>query len=163
VLRLLPRARGVREESRPARGRAPHVPRGVSTGDRGDLREDRAADGHAPPERAGKDLPPRAAHALPVEEGQQAVGAHDRALTPARHTIESKPSEPGESLELTIDIEVQRAVEQILAGPLQAAAAVIDVNDGSVLAIGSNRLFDPNDFTPPGNAAAVRVALQDNE
>jgi penicillin-binding protein 2 len=83
--------------------------------------------------------------------------------TSSRRTIEIKPSEPGKSLELTIDIEVQRAVEQILAGPLQAAAVVLDPSDGSVLALASNRGYDPNDFTPPGNVAAVRSALQDND
>jgi len=40
---------------------------------------------------------------------------------------------------------------------------VLDANDGSVLALASNRAYDPNDFTPPGNVAAVRSALQDNE
>jgi penicillin-binding protein 2 len=85
------------------------------------------------------------------------------AGTPASRTIEIKPSEPGGSVELTIDIEVQRAVEQLLAGPKHAAAVVIDVTDGSVIALASNRHFDPNDFTPPGNGAAIRSALQDNE
>jgi penicillin-binding protein 2 len=83
--------------------------------------------------------------------------------TSANRTIEIKPSEPGQSIELTIDIEVQRAVEQILSGPNHAAAVVLDVTDGSVVALASNRGYDPNDFTPPGNAAAVRSALQDNE
>ncbi|HVE40193.1 MAG TPA: penicillin-binding transpeptidase domain-containing protein [Planctomycetota bacterium] len=85
------------------------------------------------------------------------------AGTSSSRTIEIKPSEPGKSLELTIDIEVQRAVEQILAGPLHAAAVVLDPNDGSVVALASNRAYDPNDFTPPGSVAAVRSALQDNE
>lgn len=81
----------------------------------------------------------------------------------ASRTIEIKPSEPGQNIELTIDIEVQRAVEQILAGPLHAAAVVLDAGDGSVLALASNRLYDPNDFSPPANVAAVRRALQDTE
>jgi len=85
------------------------------------------------------------------------------AGTSASRTIEIKASEPGQSVELTIDIEVQRAVEQILSGPLHAAAVVLDVTDGSVIALASNRTYDPNDFTPPGNVAAVRAALQDNE
>src|SRR6185369_6119440 len=74
-----------------------------------------------------------------------------------------KPAESGASLELTIDIEFQRAVEKILAGPLHASAVVLDATDGSVLALACNRGYDPNDFTPPGNAAAVRSALQDND
>src|SRR6185369_592 len=83
--------------------------------------------------------------------------------TSATRTIEIKPAESGASLELTIDIEVQRAVEKILAGPLHASAVVLDATDGSVLALACNRGYDPNDFTPPGNAAAVRSALQDND
>jgi penicillin-binding protein 2 len=85
------------------------------------------------------------------------------AGTANSRTIEIKPSEAGQSVELTIDIEVQRAVEQIIAGPLHAAAVVLDVNDGSVVALASNRGYDPNDFTPSGSAAAVRAALQDND
>lgn len=85
------------------------------------------------------------------------------AGTSTKKTIEIKPSEPGLDLELTIDIEAQRAAERILSGPLHGAAAVIDPNDGSVIALASNRLYDPNDLTPPGNAAKVRAAIQDNE
>ncbi|MBI3856544.1 MAG: hypothetical protein HY293_12725 [Planctomycetes bacterium] len=85
------------------------------------------------------------------------------AGTATSRTIELKPPDHGTSLELTVDIEVQRAVEKILACTLQAAAVVLDANDGSLLALVSNRGFDPNDFTPPGNSAAVRSALQDNE
>jgi penicillin-binding protein 2 len=85
------------------------------------------------------------------------------AGTANSRTIEIKPAEAGQSVELTIDIEVQRAVEQIISGPLHAAAVVLDANDGSVRAMASNRGYDPNDFTPSGNAAAVRAALQDND
>jgi penicillin-binding protein 2 len=85
------------------------------------------------------------------------------AGTSAKRTIELKPSEPGKDIELTIDIEVQRSAEKILAGTLHAAAVVLDVNDGSVIAMVSNRLYDPNAFTPPGDANAVRAAIQDNE
>jgi len=85
------------------------------------------------------------------------------AHTSASRTIEIKSADPGTSVELTIDIEVQRAVEKILAGTLLASAVVLDATDGSVVALVSNRSYDPNDFTPPGNSAAVRSALQDNE
>jgi len=85
------------------------------------------------------------------------------AGTSASRMIEIKPAEAGAGVELTIDIEVQRAVEKILSGSLIASAVVLDANDGSVVALASNRLYDPNDFTPPGNSAAVRSALQDKE
>jgi len=85
------------------------------------------------------------------------------AGTSAKKTTDLKLPEPGQDLELTIDIEAQRAAERILAGPLHAAAAVLDPSDGAVLALVSNRLYDPNDLTPPGNSAVVRRVLQDNE
>ena len=85
------------------------------------------------------------------------------AGTSTKKTIEIKAAEPGVDLELTIDIDAQRAAERILAGPLHGAAAVIDPNDGSVIALASNRLYDPNDMTPPGNATLVRTWIQDNE
>jgi penicillin-binding protein 2 len=81
----------------------------------------------------------------------------------AKKTTEVLPSEPGQDLELTIDIEAQRAAEKILAGPLQGAAVVLDPDDGSALALVSNSLYDPNDLTPPGNAEAVRRVIGDNE
>jgi penicillin-binding protein 2 len=81
-----------------------------------------------------------------------------------KRSIDLKPSEPGTDLELTLDIEVQRDVERILsAGPHHAAAAVLDVDTGAVVALASNRLFDPNDFTPPGRPAAVKAALEDRD
>lgn len=85
------------------------------------------------------------------------------AGTSNSRTIEIKPSEPGQNVELTLDIEIERAVEQILAGPLQASAVVLDAQDGAVLALASNRSYDPNDFTPPGHAPAIRADLEDND
>ena len=85
------------------------------------------------------------------------------AGTSASRTIEIKPAEAGANVELTIDIEVQRALEKLLSGPLIASAVVLDANTGAVYGMVSNRTYDPNDFTPPGNAAAVRSALQDKD
>jgi penicillin-binding protein 2 len=95
--------------------------------------------------------------------GRSGVAILEReAGTNRKQTVDLKPSEPGRDLELTLDIEVQRDVERILSeGPHLAAAAVLDVATGAVVALASNRLYDPNDFTPPGNAAAIRAALQD--
>lgn len=81
----------------------------------------------------------------------------------AKKTTELLPSEPGQDVELTIDIEAQRAAEKILVGPLHGAAVVLDPADGSVVAMASDSLYDPNDLTPPGNAAAVRRVVTDNE
>jgi penicillin-binding protein 2 len=81
----------------------------------------------------------------------------------ARNVIALKAPEPGPALELTLDVELQAAVESILAGPLHAAAVVLEAHTGAVLALASNRPYNPNDFVPPGNAAQVRRTLADDE
>jgi penicillin-binding protein 2 len=78
-----------------------------------------------------------------------------------KNVIELKPAEAGEDVELTLDAELQAHVEAVLAGPLHAAAVVLEPETGGVLALASNRGFDPNDFSPPGNAAAIRRVLGD--
>lgn len=83
--------------------------------------------------------------------------------TSNRSTVELKPPRAGQDVELTVDIELQAAVEKILEGPQRAAAVVMSPAGGEVLALASNRLFDPNDFVPPGNTAAIREALNDRE
>jgi penicillin-binding protein 2 len=83
--------------------------------------------------------------------------------TSDKRVIELKPAEPGQDVELTLDIEVQAQVEEILAGTCNAAAVVMDPHTGAVIALASNRGFDPNAFTPPGNAAAVREAFADKD
>jgi len=81
----------------------------------------------------------------------------------SKKMTELLPSVPGQDLELTIDIDAQRAAERILTGPLHGAAVVLDPGDGSVIALASNSLYDPNDLTPPGNPAAVHRVVTDNE
>ena len=57
-----------------------------------------------------------------------------------------KPPISGESVRLTLDLEVQKAAERALGGR-RGAVAVIDVKTGGVLAIASAPTFDPNLFT----------------
>jgi len=83
--------------------------------------------------------------------------------TSRQRIVELKPAEPGRDVELTLDADLQAEVEVILAGPLPAAAVVMDPHTGAVLALASNRGYDPNDLTPPGNPAAVKEILADNE
>jgi penicillin-binding protein 2 len=96
--------------------------------------------------------------------GRSGLGVVEREPgTSNRTVIELLPSEPGADLELTIDLDAQRAAEEALGTGLKAAAVVLDPATGAVLAIASNRFFDPNDFSPPGNPAAVRRVLGDDE
>jgi penicillin-binding protein 2 len=86
--------------------------------------------------------------------------------TSNKRTVELKAAEPGQDVELTIDIELQKAVEAILAGPRHMGAAVIDAQTGAVITLASTTGYDPNDFIPPSTAAkraAVAATLADHE
>jgi penicillin-binding protein 2 len=51
---------------------------------------------------------------------------------------------PGNNVILTLDLDVQRIVERALRGVHSAAAVVIDIDTGRILAIASKPAFDPN-------------------
>jgi len=70
------------------------------------------------------------------------VDARGRLL----RTINEKFPVPGQSLQLTIDLELQKAAERAL-GDRAAAAVALDVNSGEILAFASSPQFDPALFT----------------
>jgi cell division protein FtsI/penicillin-binding protein 2 len=85
-------------------------------------------------------------------------------LTDARHRwfrATERPAEPGESLVLTIDENIQYIAEKALAEAVekthaQAGTAVVeDPNTGALLALASQPSFDPND--PGASPAAARA------
>jgi penicillin-binding protein 2 len=66
------------------------------------------------------------------------------------------PAEPGQNVVLTINSKVQQATEHALAtsplGPtVHAAAVVMDVNTGDVIALASSPVLDPNYFVRRGD------------
>jgi len=75
-----------------------------------------------------------------------AVDSHGREI--GRLGIE--PAKPGQSLRLTIDLDIQRAAENAL-GDRNGAVVAIDPHTGEVLALVSRPIFDPNEF-------AVRIS-----
>jgi penicillin-binding protein 2 len=61
------------------------------------------------------------------------------------------PAEPGHNVVLTIDLALQAAAEKALLSPgpyTRAAAVVLDVRNGDILAMASQPGFDPNLFMP---------------
>ncbi len=67
--------------------------------------------------------------------------------------------EPGQDLPLTLDYELQSYAMRRLAGEKSAAAVVIDVHGGDVLAMASVPAYDPNDFTRGISVARWRELL----
>ena len=53
----------------------------------------------------------------------------------------------GHDLTLTIDLKVQNAMEEAMAGVERGAAVAIDPRDGSILGLVSRPAFDPNEFS----------------
>lgn len=56
------------------------------------------------------------------------------------------PPKPGESMQLTIDLKMQKAAENAL-GNRRGAVVALDVKTGGVLVLASHPTFDPNLFT----------------
>lgn len=83
--------------------------------------------------------------------------------------VAEKAPQRGHTLVLTLDLRVQRLVEEALeAAPvgdrqLRGAAVVLDVNTGEVLAMASRPTFDPNVFRPGMPAGSVQALFQDTE
>ncbi|MHB9030091.1 MAG: penicillin-binding protein 2, partial [Candidatus Latescibacterota bacterium] len=61
--------------------------------------------------------------------------------------IKSDPPEPGHNLRLTIDLRLQKAVEEAFGDSVSGALVALDPRNGEVLALVSLPSFDPNVFT----------------
>jgi penicillin-binding protein 2 len=72
------------------------------------------------------------------------------ALGNLTKTLKRINTQQGSQLRLSVDLDVQRVAQQALAGGTgKGAFAVMDVNNGEVLALGSQPSFDPNIFSKP--------------
>jgi penicillin-binding protein 2 len=72
------------------------------------------------------------------------------ALGNLTDTLKREQAIQGKQLRLSLDLNVQRVAQQALAGGTgKGAFAVMNVENGEVLALGSQPSFDPNIFTKP--------------
>lgn len=78
------------------------------------------------------------------EDGSQDVAVDSHGREVGRLGIE--PAKPGQSLRLTIDLDIQRAAENAL-GDRNGAVVALDPHTGEILAMVSRPIFDPNDFS----------------
>jgi len=65
-------------------------------------------------------------------------------------TLSEEPPRPpvgGHDLVLTLDLRVQRAMEDAMANVARGAAVALDPRDGSILGLVSRPAFDPNEFS----------------
>ena len=70
------------------------------------------------------------------------------ALGNLNRELSVRKPQPGRQLRLSIDLDVQRAGQQALAtGTGRGAFVVMNVNDGEIVALGSQPSFDPNIFS----------------
>jgi penicillin-binding protein 2 len=78
------------------------------------------------------------------------------SLGQVKGQLASKIPEPGNSLRLTIDPEVQAAGEAALSSiGLPGAFVTMDISNGEILGMASNPTFDPSIFTRPLSQAQV--------
>ena len=72
------------------------------------------------------------------------------ALGRPTRQLQGKPAEAGDNVRLTIDADLQAHGEGALGSfGLPGAFVVMNVNDGSIMAMGSAPNFDPSIFTRP--------------
>ena len=69
------------------------------------------------------------------------------AMGEVQRNLGDRPSESGQDLTLTLDLDLQRAAEQSLADKPGGAVVALEAKTGAVLALASKPGFDPNFFS----------------
>jgi penicillin-binding protein 2 len=81
------------------------------------------------------------------EDGFEYVVVNARGRRVSTLQEAGQPSRPGRDLVLTLDLKVQRALEDAMADVPRGAAVALDPRDGGILALVSRPAFDPNEFS----------------
>lgn len=101
------------------------------------------------------------------KELQGKTGTRRKLVDPTGRPVgitQETPSEPGNNLVLTLDMELQQVAEEALvkqmqwiraqndkeANPIRGALVALEIKTGAVLAMASVPTFDPNLFVKPG-------------
>ncbi|MFZ5803208.1 MAG: penicillin-binding protein 2 [Candidatus Omnitrophota bacterium] len=74
--------------------------------------------------------------------------------------LSEEEPEPGEDIHLTIDLEFQKRISDLLQGK-NASVAVLDLEKEGFLALASQPSYDPNIFVAPGASADRMKVLND--
>ncbi|WP_394842566.1 penicillin-binding protein 2 [Pendulispora brunnea] len=95
---------------------------------------------------------------------KRVVDAHGRYRTgPEAARLIDAPARqepiPGRDLRITIDIELEQAIEKAMRAQLAGAAVVIDVRTGRLLGLYSKPDFDPNDLSGGGGKERFRETI----
>jgi penicillin-binding protein 2 len=80
------------------------------------------------------------------EDGQRVVAVNAWGTVLGELTELLQPPAPGRDVTLTIDVDIQQQLEDLIEPYGSGAAVVMNVEDGSLLAAVSMPLFDPNSF-----------------
>jgi penicillin-binding protein 2 len=88
------------------------------------------------------------------------VDAMGRIINP-RSTVSTLPPRPGNDLEFTLDLRLQRYIAEIFPDTMKGAVVAMVPSTGEILAMYSNPSYDPNDFVG-GIHPRLWRALQDD-
>ncbi len=110
---------------------------------------DRAAQGYSPGDLIGRTGVERSYEdILRGRDGAEYVVVNAMGKRVATFTEEPQLRPvAGHSLTLTLDLKVQRALEDVMAGVERGAAVALDPRDGGILGLVSRPAFDPNEFS----------------
>ncbi len=89
------------------------------------------------------------------------VDVRERVIKEHPFPDRERAPRPGRDLELTIDLDIQRAAVNALPDSLAGSVVALDARNGAILALVSHPSFDPNVFVSYGSQAERQRLIQD--